>query len=591
MGSSTHVGITVVPGVPKQLATEAGSAAVLTRRPDAAPPVTHEEMVASISSPPMDLAETMRELVLQARERGSLNAEEINSAFSSLALAPGPLGEIHRKLRSLGVEITDEAGTNRPPPPVTGEPEANGRLDSLGDPLHVYLQQIGRLPLLTRDQEVAICRRMEEAHHQISRILLSFGFAAREHLALAEKLLSEPPQERLDRIIADRGVASREQHLNNLHKLVKRVRLLDRQSEEFYMQLQNGVPPARREKLFARRRQVERELQNTFALFHYNRRVMDALALVAEGVHDRLRHGFQMVEDLKKRPASAQSPALVQSKLRQLADLERLVRLPGAEFLQAYERLKLHTLRALEAKHEMVEGNLRLVVAIARRYVNRGLSFPDLIQEGNLGLLRAVEKFEYRRGFKFCTYATWWIRQSILYAIADQSRTVRIPLRRIETISRLMRMEQRLTQELGREPTPEEIADEMQIPAEQVRALLAMARQPVSLQSPAGHGEDGAFGDLLEDPSTESPADLAGLSLLRDKLNDLLGGLAEPERRVLQLRFGLGDGCARTLDEIGRLFHVTRERIRQIESKALERMRSPTRLRQLQGFLRNGGSW
>jgi RNA polymerase primary sigma factor len=309
------------------------------------------------------------------------------------------------------------------------------------------------------------------------------------------------------------------------------------------------------------------------------------MCLVAENIHDKIQTSMRVIKEWDSQRKQPQAQAIIQSEERKIKSLEEFVRMPAEDYLKAYLQLKLFTARAHQAKTEMVEANLRLVISIAKKYTNRGLSFLDLIQEGNMGLMKAVEKFEYRRGYKFSTYATWWIRQAITRSIADQARTIRIPVHMIETINKLMRVQKQLLQDYGREPVPEEIADEMQLGVERVRAVLKMAQQPISLQSPVGDGEDTSFGDFIEDKSTENPSDMTSFSLLKDKLGDVLCSLTERERKVLELRFGLGDGYSRTLEEVGKQFRVTRERIRQIEAKALRKMRHPTRIRQLHGFL------
>ena len=268
-----------------------------------------------------------------------------------------------------------------------------------------------------------------------------------------------------------------------------------------------------------------------------------------------------------------------------LGEIEKLHFLSIGEIKDINREVSIGEAKARRAKKEMVEANLRLVISIAKKYTNRGLQFLDLIQEGNIGLMKAVDKFEYRRGYKFSTYATWWIRQAITRSIADQARTIRIPVHMIETINKLMRVQKQLVQEYGREPSPDEISDEIQLPVERVRAVLKMAQQPISLQAPVGDSDDTSFGDFIEDKGAENPSDMAAIVLLKDKIKDVLETLTERERQVLEQRFGLVDGYSRTLEEVGKQFKVTRERIRQIEAKALRKMRHPTRLRQLNGFL------
>jgi len=270
---------------------------------------------------------------------------------------------------------------------------------------------------------------------------------------------------------------------------------------------------------------------------------------------------------------------------RHLHNMELIACMAEDDFLGNFKELKQSMHSGHEARTEMVEANLRLVISIVKKYMNRGLSFLDLIQEGNTGLMKAVEKFEYRRGYKFSTYATWWIRQAATRAIADQARTIRIPVHMIETINRLLRVQKKLVQEYGREPTPEEAAAEMDLPVDRVRAVYKMAQQPISLQSPIGDGEDAHFGDFIEDKTAENPSEMTAYSMLKERLKDVLNTLTPRERAVLDYRFGLTDGYSRTLEEVGKQFTVTRERIRQIEAKALRKLRHPTRMRKLDGFI------
>jgi len=533
----------------------------------------------------VEIAEKVKELVRLAQEQGYLTYGDINDALPDTLITPEDLDEIYIKLRNLEVDIVDQAEVDRVKQPEPEEEEEKTRLDILDDPVRMYLKQMGQVPLLTREQEVEISKRIESAENDLKRIVCSFGFAAKEHIALAEKLVSDPPKERFDRVILDKKIEGREKHLKELRQLIKSVRPKDHAVDEHYAKRPRDRSGAAHGKWLTQFKKLDRRLQSSFAGFYYKQKVIEEMALVAENIYDKIQASLRPLKEAEGQPGNPQHQALAEAGQKTLEVMEGFVRMPYTDYLEAYQQLKVATAKALQAKTEMVEANLRLVISIAKKYTNRGLSFLDLIQEGNMGLMKAVEKFEYRRGYKFSTYATWWIRQAITRSIADQARTIRIPVHMIETINKLMRTQKRLLQDFGREPSPEEIADEMQIPVDRVRAVLKMAQQPISLQSPVGDGEDTSFGDFIEDKTTESPSEVTSFSLLKDKLSDVLSSLSERERKVLELRFGLGDGYSRTLEEVGRQFRVTRERIRQIEAKALRKMRHPTRIRQLHGFL------
>ena len=534
---------------------------------------------------PNDVAEKIKELVRLAQEQGYLTYNDINDALPDTVIGPEAMDEIYVKLRNLEIEIVDQAEVDRVKQPEPEEEEEKPRLDILDDPVRMYLKQMGQVPLLTREQEVEISKRIEDAENEVKRIIYSYGFAGKEHIALAEKLVSEPPKERFDRVIIDKKIDNRDTHLRALRKLIKNVRALDQHVDARYAAWQTAPVKARRGRACSAFKKQDQKLQASFGRFFYKQKVIEEMALVAENIHDKIQLSLRVIKEWEPQRKSPQAQAIIQSEQRKIHALEEFVRMPYKDYVKAYDQLKLFTARAHQAKAEMVEANLRLVISIAKKYTNRGLSFLDLIQEGNMGLMKAVEKFEYRRGYKFSTYATWWIRQAITRSIADQARTIRIPVHMIETINKLMRAQKRLLQDFGREPTPEEIADELELSVDRVRAVMKMAQQPISLQSPVGDGEDTSFGDFIEDKATESPSEITSFSLLKDKLGNVLSSLTERERKVLELRFGLGDGYSRTLEEVGRQFRVTRERIRQIEAKALRKMRHPTRIRQLHGFL------
>ncbi len=545
-------------------------------------------LFAAPSSGPLDIPkliqDKVRELIKLAKEQGYVTFEDLDEHLPEGVNNPDHIDAIITQLRGVEIEIIDSSDVDRVKEvrkdneeEEEKEEKADSKLDILDDPVRMYLKQMGQVPLLTREQEVEISKRIEDAELKVQELLYGFGFVARAHIDLAQKLMDQ--RERFDRVILDKKIESRERYMKLLPRLCQQVKRQTDAVSRIYADLMlTSGPAVEKRKKFERSLQT---LQNLYPKFFYKQKIIEDFVQLVDDNHRAL----QNVQKELAKHAKDPSPKLRRQHTAEVKEMQKRFWLSPAELTTNHDQLKLWHRRALKAKTEMVEANLRLVISIAKKYTNRGLSFLDLIQEGNMGLMKAVEKFEYRRGYKFSTYATWWIRQAITRSIADQARTIRIPVHMIETINKLIRVQKQLVQEYGREPSPEEISDEIQLPVERVRAVLKMAQQPISLQAPVGDSDDTSFGDFIEDKGADNPADMAAIVLLKDKIKDVLDSLTERERQVLEQRFGLVDGYSRTLEEVGRQFKVTRERIRQIEAKALRKMRHPTRIRQLEGFL------
>jgi len=533
------------------------------------------------SSLESDLQARIRELIKLAKEQGYLTFDDLNEALPEGITDADDLDAILTRLRRMEIDIIEASEVDRfkdgkKEAEEEEEEKPETKLDILDDPVRMYLKQMGQVPLLTREQEVEISKRIEEAESMVQKQINRFGFIARAHLDLAEKLTEG--RERFDRVILDKKIESRERYMKMLPRLCKQVENLSSSISGQYGQLMRNSSKRETKKLKSFQKAVV-SLQRFYPKFYFKQKVTEEFVHLADEQYSALML-LQGEGAKRSRTRSTNSPVVAK-----VHEIERILWLSADEYAEQYLELKSWLRKALRAKTEMVEANLRLVISIAKKYTNRGLSFLDLIQEGNMGLMKAVEKFEYRRGYKFSTYATWWIRQAITRSIADQARTIRIPVHMIETINKLMRVQKQLVQEYGREPTPEEVAEEILLPVDRVRAVLKMAQQPISLQSPVGESEETNFGDFIEDKGAENPSDMTAIVLLKEKIKDVLETLTERERQVLEQRFGLVDGYSRTLEEVGRQFRVTRERIRQIEAKALRKMRHPTRIRQLEGFL------
>ena len=550
--------------------------------------------------------EYLDELKERAESRGGCyTLEDLVQVLPTSVLSEVGAEPYENILNELGYKRVDSADADKLG--AAGAAAGLAKVDFFDDPIRMYLHQMGQVPLLTRDDEKNICQRIEASQEGVRELFNHFGFMPRLCLDLLTKLAiaqeasrdkempvdptgNADPKMRFDHIVDDKFDDSHTDYMARRPQLEEALnKSIADMHAAYELELSAKGDKAKLAEVAAMREKARASFQEIVTELHFKQKVIEDLCNQAEkeyfSKYDALIRERQKIQHQSKDRQKKQQARLdeLNSKITEIEDLACMTQ---KELQTESKNLREHLRRGEKARAEMVEANLRLVISIVKKYMNRGLSFLDLIQEGNTGLMKAVEKFEYTRGYKFSTYATWWIRQAATRAIADQARTIRIPVHMIERINKLQRVQKKLVQELGRgDPTMEEIAEEMKVPVESVRSAFRMAQHPISLQNPVGDGDDAQFGDFLQDVTAENPSETAAYIMLKERLQEVLSTLTDRERQVLDFRFGLTDGYSRTLEEVGKQFNVTRERIRQIEAKALRKLRHPTRMRKLQGFL------